>query len=79
MEHNLSFLARTNRGIRRAFRRLIGRLRHKADIQLTITMSLPPFLTVAFEYKVDLGRLHEADIKQPANDNHRGRYPRHSA
>jgi hypothetical protein len=37
MEHKLSVLARTNRSIRR----LIGRLRHKADIQFMITVNLP--------------------------------------
>ena len=57
----ISALTRTVRRIRRCAKRFSRRLTRKAEIKLGITVSLPPFLKFAFDYKADIG--------QPANDN----------
>jgi hypothetical protein len=54
-------LTRTVRRIRRSAKRLSQRLTRNAEIKLGITVSLPPFLKFAFDYKADIG--------EPANDN----------
>ncbi len=57
----ISALTRTVRRIRRCVKRLSRRLTRKAEIKLCITVSLPPLLKFAFDYKADIG--------EPANDN----------
>ena len=57
----ISALTRTVRRIRRCAKRLSRRLTRKAELKLGITVSLPPFLKFAFDYKADIG--------EPANDN----------
>ncbi len=71
MNTSISALTRTVRGIRRATHHLIARLTRKASIKLTVTVSLPPFVKIAFDYKADIGAA--------ANDNQPRRHPRHTA
>ena len=56
----ISALTRTVRRICRCAKRLSRRLTRKAEIKLGITVSLPPFLKFAFDYKANIG--------EPAND-----------
>jgi hypothetical protein len=57
----ISALTRTVRRIRRSAKRLSRRLTRKAEIKFGITVSLPPFLKFALDYKADIG--------EPANDD----------
>jgi hypothetical protein len=57
----ISALTRTVRRIRRSAKRLSRRLTRKAEIKLGITVSLPPFLKFALDYKANIG--------EPANDD----------
>ena len=57
----ISALTRTVLRIRRNAKRLSRRLTRKAEIKLGITVSLPPFLKFALDYKADIG--------EPANDD----------
>ena len=57
----ISALTRTVLRIRRNAKRLSRRLTRKAEIELGITVSLPPFLKFALDYKADIG--------EPANDD----------
>jgi hypothetical protein len=54
-------LSRTAHSIRQAADRIGRRFTRKAEIKLSITMSLPPFIKFAFDYKADIG--------EAANDN----------
>ena len=67
----ISAITRTARSLRRSFHRIVQRLTRKAKIKLGLTVSLPPFVKVVFDYQADLG--------EPANDNRTGRKPRHTA
>ena len=58
-------IVRTSRSIRRAATNLITR---KASINLAITISLPPFVKLAIDYKADLSK-PENRLPKPANDN----------
>jgi hypothetical protein len=51
----IAALSRTARSIRHAADRIGRRFIRKAEIKLGITMSLPPFLKFAFDYKADIG------------------------
>ena len=57
----ISAITRIVSRIRRCAKRLSKRLTRNAEIKLGITVSLPPFLKFAFDYKADIG--------EPANDN----------
>ena len=57
----ISALPRSVRRIRRCAKRLSRRLTRNAEIKLGITVSLPPFLKFALDYKADIG--------ESANDN----------
>ena len=57
----ISALTRTVRRIRRRAKRLSRRLTRKAEIKLVITVSLPPLLKFAFDYKANIG--------EPAKDD----------
>ena len=67
----ISATARTGRRVRRSLRRFIKRLTRKAVIELTVTVSLPPFLKIVVGY--------EAKPNSAANDNRPCRRPRRSA
>ena len=57
----IAALSRTARSIRHAVSRIGRRFARRAEIKLGITVSPPPFLKFAFEYKADIG--------EAANDN----------
>jgi hypothetical protein len=61
-------IVRTSRSIRRAATNLITRFTRKASINLAITISLPPFVKLAIDYKADLSK-PENRLPKPANDN----------
>jgi hypothetical protein len=61
---------RTSRSIRRATTNLLNRLTRKASLKLAVTVSLPPFVKFAIDYKADLSK-PEIGIPKPANDNPR--------
>ena len=61
-------IVRTSRSIRRAATNLINRFTRKASINLVITISLPPFVKLAIDYKADLSK-PENRLPKPANDN----------
>ena len=56
-----TFISALTRTVRRCAKRLSRRLTRKAEIKLGITVSLPPFLKFALDYKADIG--------EPANDD----------
>ena len=66
-----STLARTGGSLRRAISHIACRLTRKASISIGVTVSAPPFLRLALDYKADIGKA--------ANDNKRRRKPRQSA
>ena len=51
----IAALSRTARSTRRAANRISRRFTRKAEIKLGITVSLPSFLKLAFDYKADIG------------------------
>jgi hypothetical protein len=61
-------IVRTSRSVRRAATNLITRFTRKASINLAITISLPPFVKLAIDYKADLSK-PENRLPKPANDN----------
>ncbi len=61
-------IVRTSRSIRRAATNLISRLTRQASINLAITISLPPFVKLAIDYKADLSKPENRRPKS-ANDN----------
>ena len=63
-------IVRTSRSVRRAATNLMSRFTRKASIKLaiTITISLPPFVKLAIDYKADLSK-PENRLPKPANDN----------
>jgi hypothetical protein len=63
-----TFTAAIDRSIRGAASSLIGRFTHKASIKLAVTISLPPFVKLAIDYKADLSK-PENRLPKPANDN----------
>lgn len=67
----ISALTRTARSLRNSARRIASRLTRKAKIKLGITVSVPPFLKVAFDYQADIG--------EAANDNRPRRSRKHPA
>ena len=60
----------TSRSIRRATANLLDRLSRKASLKLAVTVSLPPFVKFAIDYKADLAK-PETRIPKPANDKPR--------
>jgi hypothetical protein len=71
MNAAISAITRTSRSLERAVTRIARPLTRKAKIKLGITISVPPFLKIAFDYTADLG--------EPANDNRPDRQPRRTA
>jgi hypothetical protein len=63
-----AFFTRTSRSIRRATINLLVRLTRKASLKLALTISLPPFVKLAIDYKADLSK-PENRVPKPANDN----------
>lgn len=51
----ITAIAHTAHRIRHRASRVIARLTRKASIKLAVTISLPPFLKIAFDYKADIG------------------------
>jgi hypothetical protein len=47
---------RTSRSIRRATTNLLNRLTRKASLKLAVTVSLPPFVKFAIDYKAGLSK-----------------------
>jgi hypothetical protein len=68
MKPIIAAIVRTSRNLRRAACKLLTRLTRKASIKLTFTVSLPPFLKPAIDYKIDLSK-PENHLPKPANDN----------
>ena len=61
-------VTRTSRSIRRATKNLFVRLTRKASLKLALTISLPPFVKLAIDYKADPSKPENA-VPKPANDN----------
>lgn len=68
MNTTISALSRTARSVRRAVHQLITALTRKAALNIHLTVSLPPFVKAAFDYK--------AEINSAANDDRLQRMPR---
>ena len=69
MNTAISALTRSAHSIRRTVTRLVTRLTRRAEIKVRISLSVPPFLKLVFDYKTDL--------RVAANDNNRSIRPRH--
>jgi hypothetical protein len=69
---------RTSRSLRRTARSLTSRVTRKASLKLVLTISLPPFVKLAIDYKVDLSK-PENRLPKPANDNRPRRSRNHTA
>ena len=61
---------RTSRSIRRATTNLLNRLTRKASLKLAVTVSLPPFVKFAIDYKADLSKPKNR-IAEPADETNR--------
>ena len=64
----IAAIDRTSRSIRRTVYRIAARLTRKASIKLAITISLPPFLKLAIDYKADLSKA-ATGMPNPTHEN----------
>ena len=71
MNTAISALIRSAHSICRAVGRLVTRLTRRAELKVSISVSVPPFLKLVVEYN--------ADLRPAANDNNLSIRPRHSA
>jgi len=54
MTTTVQALTHLSHRIARSFHRLFSRLTRKAELAITVTLTIPPFLKVSFAYKADL-------------------------